>query len=214
MIRYFFWCVCSERSSAIWRLEGSRVSPESTAITATIDVFVAISHRSLAIAGCAGALVAALLMVTGCGCRGASSRAAAVAAHYCCHLRNWQAASSSFISCVAIVSSLLQCRAPTRSACALSTSTACVLCRQRLLGRVQRYPCRRPCFMPCGSAGGVFVSGTILLKSIVDARCDGERSNKRCTRAAAAACARAPRARECACVCVHFAGRFGTRRGG
>ena len=64
-------CVCSERSSAIWRLEGSRVSPERTAITATIDVFVAISHRSLAIAGCAGALVAALLMVTGCSCRGA-----------------------------------------------------------------------------------------------------------------------------------------------
>ena len=133
---------------------------------------------------------------------------------YCCHLRSWHAASSSFISCVAIVSSLLQCRAPTRSACALSTSTACVLCRQRLLGRVQRYRGRRPCFMPCGSAGGVFVSGTILLKSIVDARCDGERSNKRCTRAAAAACARAQRARECACVCVHFAGRFGTRRGG
>ena len=58
------------------RLEG--VSPERTAITATVDVFVAISHRSLAIAGCAGALVAALLMVTGCGCRGAFP---AVAAH-------------------------------------------------------------------------------------------------------------------------------------
>ena len=51
-----------------------------------------------------------------------------------------------------------------------------------------------------GPAGGFFVCPSILLKSIVEEGCDRERSNKRCTCAAAAACARAPRARECACV--------------
>ena len=51
-----------------------------------------------------------------------------------------------------------------------------------------------------GPAGGFFVCPSILLKSIVEEGCDRERSNKRCTRAAAAACARTPRARECACV--------------
>ena len=51
-----------------------------------------------------------------------------------------------------------------------------------------------------GPAGGFFVCPSILLKSIVEEGCDRERSNKHCTCAAAAACARAPRARECACV--------------
>ena len=52
-----------------------------------------------------------------------------------------------------------------------------------------------------GPAGSFFASGTILLKPIVEEGCDQERSNERCTRAAAAAaCARAPKARDCACV--------------
>ena len=81
MIRYFFWepahvtqsdpvCegVMSLKKAALWT---SKAHPD-------LHVFVAISHPSLAIAGAAGTLVAALLMVTGCGCRGAFP---AVAAH-------------------------------------------------------------------------------------------------------------------------------------
>ena len=42
-----------------------------------------------------------------------------------------------------------------------------------------------------GPVGSFFASGTILLKSIVEEGCDRERSNERCTRAAAAACVHA-----------------------
>ena len=72
MIRYFFWkpahvtqsdpvCkgVMPPKKAALWT---SKAHPD-------LHVFVAISHPSLAIAGSAGTLVAALLMVTGCGCR-------------------------------------------------------------------------------------------------------------------------------------------------
>ena len=70
--------------------------------------------------------------------------------------------------------------------------------------------------LPCGLAGG-WVLPPALSSSSPSSEAGAAESAR--TSAAPmmllrAACARASRACECACVCLHFAGRFGTRRGG